>query len=226
MLVIFFHEGFVVFIKQSTSQLVSSVPKSLTVKDGINKLYPTVTNGRVWNSKWLKEDTKTLYSGERDVFDPEFIARGDGMVIIQNGSAHLKGDAPRMYVYDELKEKKWNNVEVTVYAKRISESDLLSSQGIVIGARSNHQDASLSSPCQGSTYYGRLQYDGRAVFQKEVIHEGAYSSNKPTENNMAKWNTLDGTMPRNVWIGMKFIIKTQPDKKSVKLELYRDLRRP
>jgi hypothetical protein len=30
-------------------------------------------------------------------------------------------------------------------------------------------------------------------------------------------------MPKNVWIGVKFIVKTNPDGKSVKMELYRDL---
>ncbi len=66
-------------------------------------------------------------------------------------------------------------------------------------------------------------YDGRAVFQKEVIHEGAYSTNKPSEENKINWNTANGTLTKNIWIGMKFIVYTNPDNKSVKLELYRDL---
>ena len=128
-----------------------------------------------------------------------------------------------MYVLDPIKSKKWNNVEVTVYAKRISESVVISTQGIVIGARSEHQDATKENPCLGRTYYGRLLYDGRAVFQKEVIHEGAYSVNKPEENNKATWDTTNGSLPRNKQVGVKFVVKTNFDEKSVKLELYRDL---
>jgi hypothetical protein len=208
---------------QNISHLASSAPRASLVIDSIKKLYPTKKDGRTWYAKWPSESIKTLNSGERDTFDSEFIARGNGSIVIGDKIAHLQGDAPRMYIYDVLKEKKWNNVEVTVYARRISESGTVSSQGIVIGARSNHQDATLNNPCLGATYYGRLLYDGRAVFQKEVIHEGAYSTNKPSESNKAKWNTSDGSMPRNIWIGMKFIVKTNSNGKSVKLELYRDL---
>ena len=105
----------------------------------------------------------------------------------------------------------------------MSEYGPTSSQGIVIGARSEHQDATEENPCLGATYYGRLLYDGRAVFQKELIHEGSYSRNKPSETHNPKWNTVDGSMPSNVWIGVKFVVKTNTDGKSVKMELYRDL---
>lgn len=197
---------------------------SSAITNEIKMLYPTKENGRVWNAKWSNGNKRTLKSGQRDPFDSEFIARGNVAISIDGrGVAQFQGSAPRMYVYDSAKNKKWNNVEVTVYAKRISETGKESFQGIVIGARSEHQDATLKNPCLGATYYGRLLYDGRAVFQKEVIHEGAYSTNKPTENNKAKWGTKDGTMPKNVWIGVKFIVKTNPNGKSVKLELYRDL---
>jgi len=199
-----------------------TAPASIT--NEIKILHPTKKNGRVWNAKWSNGNMRTLASGQRDPLDSDFVARGNGNVSIDgNGVAQIEGDSPRMYVYDHAKKKKWKNVEVTVYAKRISESGTASSQGIVIGARSEHQDATLKKPCLGATYYGRLLYDGRAVFQKELIHEGAYSSNKPKENNKVKWDTPDGTMPKNVWIGVKFIVKNNPNKKSVKLELYRDL---
>jgi hypothetical protein len=191
---------------------------------GIRILNQTIPKGRVWFSNWSNGKSRTIKSGKTDPFNEEFVARGNGEVFIDGkGIAHLKGVSPRMYVYDKEQKKKWNNVEVTVYAKRISESKTVSSQGIVIGARSEHQNATLQNPCLGASYYGRLLYDGRSVFQKEVIHEGAYSSNKPEENLKTTWNTSDRTMPKNIWIGLKFIVKTNPDGKSVKLELYRDM---
>ena len=212
-------------ISHNISGSISPKPSSTAVVvDGIKMLYPTKENGRVWYSKWSDGNVRTLKSGKTDPFDLEFVARGNGAVSIDGeGRAHLRGASPRMYVLDPAKNKKWNNVEVTIYAKRVSESGITSSQGIVIGARSEHQDASLEKACFGRTYYGRLLYDGRAVFQKEVIHEGAYSVNKPEENNKASWDTADGSFPRNKWIGLKFVVKTNPDGKSVKLELYRDL---
>ncbi len=211
-------------IRYNNLDLVISESANNVINNQIKMLYPTKGSGRVWRAQWSYRNKIIIRSGDSDPLDEEFTSRGNGEVVIDgNGIVHLQGDSPRMYVHDVSKEKKWNNVEVTVYAKRISESGIMSSQGIVIGARSDHQDVTLTNPCLGAAYYGRLLYDGRAVFQKEVMHEGAYSTNKPSENNKAKWDTLDGTMPRNVWIGMKFIVKTQPDAKFVNLELHRDL---
>lgn len=191
----------------------------------VREIYSTRPGGRTWNSlSWTNGVLRTLQSGTSDPYDLEFVMRGDGQISINgNGIIDLSGSAPRMYVYDPLKQKKWRNVEVTVYAKRISEVSKRSSQGIVIGARSEHQDATEENPCLGATYYGRLLYDGRAVFQKELIHEDLYSVNKPSENNKVRWESIDGTMPKNIWIGVKFIVKTNPDEKTVKLELYRDM---
>lgn len=201
-----------------------SIPSSDMSNNIISSIYPTKEGGRVWYSKWSNRKAKTLSSSERDPYDQEFVLRGDGIAKIDgDGIIHLEGDSPRMYVFDPKKVKKWEDVEVTVYAKRVSEYGPVSSQGIVIGARSEHQDATLQNPCLGATYYGRVLYDGRAGFQKEVIHEGVYSSNKPSESNKIKWGTPDGTMPVNKWIGVKFIVKNNPDGKSVKLELYIDL---
>lgn len=200
------------------------LPNQPASNDGIKMIYPTKQGGRTWYSNWENESAKKIESGDRNPSDKELIVRGDGYLNIDNnGIAHLKGDSPRIYIYDELKKKTWGDVEVTVYSKRISESRYLSSQGIVIGARSNHQDVTTETPCLGATYYGRLLYDGRAVLQKELIHEVSYSSNKPSESNKVRWNTNDGTMPTNTWVGMKFIVKNDSDNKSVRLELYRDL---
>lgn len=197
---------------------------SMSNNKSSSELYPTLVGGRIWIDNWSIGNFRILQTSQRDPFDNEFIVRGNGTVTLDgSGVATMKGDSPRMYVYDVKKEKKWNNVEVTVYGMRVYESGKKSSQGIVIGARSEHQDATLKDPCFGRTYYGRLLYDGRAVFQKEVIHEGAYSINKPGENHRVKWASSDGTMPRNIWIGVKFIVKTNTDGKSVNLQLYRDL---
>jgi hypothetical protein len=204
----------------------TSTPTSANTNDrfGIKMLYSSLSGGRAWTANWSDSRNRLIDSGDRDPYDNEFIVRGNGTATIDGqGVARINGESPRMYIYDINKLKKWNNVEVTVYGKRISELGTESYQGFVIGARSDHQDASLEKPCMGRTYYGRLLYDGRAVFQKEVIHEGAYSINMPSEANKANWNTSDGSMPRNIWIGLKFIVKTGLDGKSVKLELYRDM---
>ena len=187
-------------------------------------IYPTKKSGRVWFSNWENNIYRKLDSGTRDPYDSDFIARGNGNVEIDgNGVAIFEGDSPRMYVYDDLQNKKWSDVEVTVYSKRVSETGTKSSQGIVIGARSEHQNVTDENLCSASTYYGRLLYDGRAVFQKEMIHGEESSVNMPEENNLALWNNPNNSFPFEQWIGLKFIVKNNEDKKTVTLELYRDL---
>ncbi len=193
-------------------------------RPSIDMLYPTRSGGRTWQDKWDNNISRKITSGKRDQNDAELIIRGTGSASIDGkGVLTLSGDSPRIYVYDKDLKKKWNNVEVTVYAKRISETGVRSSQGFVIGARSEHQNASETNVCSGRSYYGRLLYDGRAVFQKEIIHEGSYSSNKPSETNKVNWGTADGKIPKNKWIGMKFIVRTSADGKAVTLQIYRDL---
>lgn len=197
---------------------------ALVDKFGIKMLYKSVENGRSWFSDWNNNEDRKIRSGDRDEFSDEFIVRGNGTVTINGkGVATLNGDSPRMYIYDEERKQKWNNVEVTVYGMRVTESDRKTAQGLVIGARSDHQDSSLDNPCLGWTYYGRILYDGRAVFQKEVVHEGAYSKNMPSDNNKIEWGTKNGEMPANKWIGMKFVVRNVNDDKHVNLELYMDL---
>ncbi|MSR76116.1 MAG: hypothetical protein EXS68_00815 [Candidatus Ryanbacteria bacterium] len=217
-----------VFNSVSSTTITAIVPKKGSAVDapekGIKQLYGTKNGGRTWQSAWDGGTQRALRSGQKDPLDPEFVARGNGVVSIDGrGVAQIKGDTPRMYVYDSSStKKKWNDIEVTIYAKRVSETEQKSSQGIVIGARSEHQDAG-ESPCAGRTYYARMLYDGRVVFQKELIHSDIYSSNQPGENHKVDWGTVDRKMPKNVWIGMKFVVKTRDDGRAVDLKIFRDL---
>lgn len=195
-------------------------------KFGIAKLYPTVANGRQWFSNWDNGEARNLESGSRDPFNDEFIARGDGTIAIDgHGTASMKGESPRMYIYDEARAKKWDNVEVTIYMKRgeiIKESG---SQGLIIGTRSNHQDTDIN-PCNGATYYSRALYDGEVDFKKELVHQAPDNigdSITAPESTRNKWDTENGQMPGNVWIGFKFITRTVDDGRYVNLELYRDM---
>jgi hypothetical protein len=134
-----------------------------------------------------------------------------------------------MYVYDEARRLTWRNVEVTFYAMRVQETSTLSYQGFVAGTRSNHQDAvevadgSGQTPCKGLGYYGKFLYDGRMVFQKEILHHAAtgYSTNKPNENT-GYWSTSDQSLPKNTWVGFKLLVRNVDQDRHVQLDLYRD----
>ncbi len=202
---------------------------------GIAMLQPTLPGGRTWFSQWGNGRERKLASGDRDPCDAEFIMRGDGQVCIDGrGIAAISGDCPRLYVYDEPRLKKWCNLEVTLYFRRIAESkEELSYRAFAIGVRSEHQDAAdkiirgdgrLKAPSFGAGYYGKMLYDGRMVFMKELIHSSqyGYSVNKPKEGDRHFWKTPDNSMPSGIWIGMKLIVRNTPTS-TVRMELFRDM---
>jgi len=187
---------------------------------GIKKIYPTVKEGREWHANWDNGEEREIHTIKRDPYDLEMQRRGKGVITIDGeGIATISGKTPRLYVFDKSKPN-WDNVEITYYGKRIEERKELSHQGFVAGARTEHQDANIDR-CNGRGYYGRVLYDGRIGFQKELIHGKVYSPSFPkgVESN---WDTKDGELPKDIWIGIKFIVFSQEE--GVKLELYLDMK--
>jgi hypothetical protein len=195
-----------------------------TDKFGTKQLYPSKVGGKTWFSKWDNGKHRMFFSEESDPYDNEFKLRGDrGKIVINgNGLASLSGTAPRMFVYDESKLNKYDNVEITFYGKRIAETDTLSWNGLIAGGRSKHLDDYV---CNGQTYYGRMTYDGRMTFEKELFHGHGKDAFYPVNSDPAHqpWNGTSHTMPKNVWVGFKFIIRTLDNGTHVNLELYRDM---
>jgi len=191
---------------------------------GIAYLYPTA--GRVFESHWDQGDPRTLHVHDRDTIDPDQIVRGSNpeVVIDGNGIATMQGEKrgkeanPRIYVYDEQQQNTWENTEITVYMKRISEKKTLSFAGLNIISRSEHQDAS-EDPANGQGYAGRFTYDGRTQFVKEVVHGSIYEN---ADTRYHPWNTSNGEFPYNQWVGAKLVTYDLPNGQ-VKLELYMDL---
>jgi len=221
--------------------VIKSAP-ILTDQFGLKEIYPTVSQGRTWYSNWFKP-AHTILSGGFDPYDPQFEARGDGYIKVNgDGTAMLNGSAPRMYVLDPTLTKLWDNVEITLYAKRVSESALISWQGIEAGARSgSHDDVTYPNVCTDSTGYpnsaygGRFTYDGRADFEKEVLYHradavsGDGSGTSPVAlpafssfSTPIDSSTGMHTMPKNTWIGYKLIAKDAGNG-TVKLETWMDL---
>lgn len=227
--------GFVVVnALQSSSSNSIATANPTTVPDfdkwGIKELNPTKTNGNVWFSTWDNGISRTVNSGNHDPYDPTnwFIVRGNGsgttspaVYVDGKGVATMSGNQPRMYVYDPTMKKKWLNSEITVYGKRVSETDLDSSQGINIGARSNHQDQSKSSNCNADTYYSRMLYNGVGNFAKEL--NWPKDAKAPSSIFHLDWSNYGGTIPYNVWIGHKFVLRNIDGETHVKLEMWRDL---
>lgn len=192
----------------------------------ITKLYPDKVPNNTWYSTWGNGHSRSLSSGSRDPDDPHFVLRGNSSILQIDGLgiARLSGVSPRMYVYDE-DVKRWCNVEVTFYAMRVLERPEPATRGFTTGARSEHQNASNTNPCDGTAYYGRMLYGGTVDFKKELAHlpgSIGYARARPA-NHHADWPSTDGEIPRNLWIGYKFVVRNAPNSLTVHLSLYRDM---
>ncbi len=189
---------------------------------GVAMLNPTVPGGREWYSKWGNGHSRTITFGQ-DPDDPEFHGRGDATYSIDGqGVLTASGTYVRMYVYDPAfldtsvydpnNFRTWNNVEVTVYFKRVSDSNVAYG-GIVAGAKIRHvPDSDL---CGTRGYYGRVRNDGGIDVEKEIRHPDSVAIASPT----SPWSSL----PYNVWVGYKYVIRDVDGGTHVKQELWRDM---
>lgn len=196
---------------------------------GITQLHRAIIGGRQVTGQFdtggYRKLTNRMREGDLEV-------RGDGVVEIHGatpadpqlaGVAVMTGAEPRMYFYDPLKNK-WKNVEVTFYGMRTGLDQKVSSAGFVAGARTEHQavnETDTNTFCSGRGYFGRLLYDSRVNFQKEVVHHQAYTVNKPSESSRVSWGTTDGRLPAGVWIGFKYIVRNIGS--GVNLQVWYDL---
>ena len=191
-------------------------------KLGNAKLFPTKTNGRQWFSTWNNGHARTIIGGNRDPYDSTFVLTGSNspkVIIYGNGTANLSGGEPRMFVNDPNGVLLWQNTEVTVYEKRVSETDTSSSSGINIGARSLHYG---NNGCGDDTYYSRMLYNGVGNFAKELKEPDDVK--EPSAVNPLDWNgSGGGILPHNTWVGHKFVLRTMDNGTHVRMQMYRDM---
>jgi hypothetical protein len=115
---------------------------SLTQKDrfGITELYPTAPGGIEWSSNW-DDGHARMFGNDTDPDENWFDTNhGEGTYIIDGkGRMTASGDYVRMYVHDPANVREWSeNLEITLYAKRINETQLIDYSGAEIFARTNH----------------------------------------------------------------------------------------
>jgi len=179
-----------------------------TDKFGITQLYKTNTiSGREWYSKWNVGGARSWTHSNNDSVDTEFITagKGDGSFYCDGKGSLFVTQNPRMYVLGG-----WKNVEITVYGRRIADSNI-SYGGIMAYARTNHYiDANT---CDDRGYGGRFTYDGRVDFEKETAHH--------LPNGNAQTTAVSYAMAKNKWYGYKYVVYDDVDG-NVKLELYID----
>jgi hypothetical protein len=186
---------------------------------GIRQLYPSAASGAAWNSAHWADEAYGI-SGRIDARDPLALSgmRGTGTLEVTGaGELVMSGSQPRIYIY-EPEAGPWQNLEITVYYQRV-EDENTAYAGLVIGTRSGPEGHTDSTACDAHTYYARLRNDGAFDFEKELEHPA--SSTQSRVQPATAWPP-DGEVPRETWIGFKFVIYN-PSANSVKLEAYRDM---
>jgi|CXWL01.1.fsa_nt_gi hypothetical protein len=182
---------------------------------GVKYLYPTIMGGKNWISTWDNGKARA-FSGV-DPQDPWFDANHGAAAFIVDGQGLFKitGPTPRMYIHDPALQKSWRNVEMTVYAMRVAD-DSTAYAGIVGVARSNHgiTGSETRDLCDTRGYGARMRLDGTVDFDKETRH--------PSATAVASKPLTPGGLPRNIWIGYKFVVYDLAEG-NVKLEIYRDM---
>lgn len=177
---------------------------------GIRNIEPTLLGGTVWTANWWG----TRSFDEVDPKDPWFDAdHGSATYRVDDGKLFISGDIPRMYVYDPAGKRQWRDVEATMYFKRVADTNIPYA-GMTIVARSNHLDTESGRyECDTRGYGARMRYDGAVDFEKET----AFPLNDAVGNE-SYWS---GDLPKDRWIGVKFIVYDAAD--GVHLELWSDL---
>jgi hypothetical protein len=209
------HRTTFVSILALMAALAPRAARGATDRFGVAQLYPTVTGGMEWTSSW-DNGTPRNFGFAKDPSDPWFdAAHGDASYSVDGkGTLSISGSTPRMYVHDPSLSRSWRNVEMTVYAMRVAD-DGTAYAGVVGVARSNHGVTApeLSNLCDTRGIGARMRNDGTVDFEKETSHPNAYP--------VAAKPLYSGGLPKNVWIGYKYVVYDLADG-NVKLELWRD----
>jgi hypothetical protein len=209
------HLMILLLVAESTFAQVPATPTPLDTF-GIIRLHPSAPNTREWNSShWANGRTRTLkYAPDPD--DPtgwteDHSGSSDGFRIDGNGLMTLSGGSPRFHINSTLSSKVparfYRNVEFTAYAMSLSAGGA-NYGGMVVGVRSGPlgHASSGGDDCDATTYYARFRNDGKWDFEKELKHPGStYRSGTGLNKQDPLWG--GARLPRNRWIGMKFVVR-------------------
>jgi hypothetical protein len=197
---------------------------------GIVKLESSRSDARTyfatsWGNGRARQFTDTV-----DPMDPWLDGgHGSGRYSIDGkGTLTASGDYVRLYVHNPDLESEWGeDLEITTYVTRVSETEQLSYSGPQIFARTNHGTftGSLGSeertPCDDRGVGGKINVNGTWAFEKETHHGSGLGY--ATIGAARLWDT---GLPVNVPVGVKYLVQNVgdgEDPSAVHLSLYVDM---
>jgi len=164
---------------------------------GVKEIYQTKDN-KEWYVNMADPKNDPNF---RNLNNINFAQNSDGSWRVSGGQIRMEAWSPE--------DQKWQNVEITEYAKIESGSNDL----LQLYSRGGHHTS--KDPCMGSAYKARLYGNGEAAWVKEVTHP-AYSGNRGT---VQATDSIQGK-----WIGFKAVIYNVVENGNtyVRLESYVD----
>jgi chitinase len=124
-----------------------------------------------------------------------------------SGTLTATGSVVRWYVHDPKHAVEFSDdLEITTFIMRVSESQTVSYGGLQVFARTNHGTigSENTNDCDTRGVAGKVLNDGRWSFEKETSHR-----NRGYADPGAKrpWTAL----PKNEWVGVKYVLFVNPD---------------
>eukprot|EP00474_Spongospora_subterranea_P004768 CRZ05226.1 hypothetical protein [Spongospora subterranea] len=130
----------------------------------------------------------------------------------------MDGASPRYYI--SAPAGGWLNTEATVYC-RVDSYTSPASSAIAIITRTNHH-LYTSDPCAARGYYARVYFDsGRIQVKKEFRHDSDNRVIYSDGVNAPIGISVKFNMTKK-YLGIKSIVRTNPDQRSVNLRIYCD----
>ncbi|AIF84452.1 F5/8 type C domain-containing protein [Candidatus Nitrososphaera evergladensis SR1] len=215
------HVSVVRVFQEPSSTVLAASPLKPKDRFGITQLYPSAAGGLEWSSKWDNGNARQF----GNVVDPDDswfeTTHGIGNYTVDgNGTLTAAGNFTRMYVHDPANVREWSeNLEITIYINRINETQLIDYSGLQIFARTNHGTNGNENRnfCDDRGYGVLVLTDGRWKLEKETAHH--LSNGYVDLPGQKPWSEL----PKNTWVGIKFVLRNMDNDTKVKLELYRDM---
>ena len=198
---------------------------------GITELFPSKARGAAYFATSWGNGKPREFRDSVDPMDPWFDAgHGSGHYRIDGrGTLTADGDVVRMYVHHPDGKTEWDeNLELTAYITRVSESRRVEYSGPQIFARTNHGTFTAGfadeekTPCDDRGLAGKINLNGTWAFEKETRHgdDNGYA----TAGSTRYWPSA---VPVGVPVGVKYVVRNVVDARGepsrVTLELYVDM---